>query len=34
MTGVFSANLSGSLVYADALGKEKRDKMTIWKRRR
>ena len=28
MTGVFSASLSGSLVYADALGKEKRDKMT------
>jgi carbonic anhydrase len=26
--GVFGANLSGSLVYADALGKEKRDKMT------
>src|SRR5438094_9064119 len=28
MTGVFSANLSSSLVYADTLGKEKRDKMT------
>ena len=28
MTGVFGANLSSSLVYADALGKEKRDKMT------
>src|ERR1700757_3982081 len=26
--GVLGANLSGSLVYADALGKEKRDKMT------
>src|SRR5213080_2416591 len=26
MTGVFSANLSSSLVYADTLGKEKRDK--------
>jgi carbonic anhydrase len=26
--GIFGANLSGSLVYADALGKEKRDKMT------
>jgi carbonic anhydrase len=28
MTGVFGVNLSSSLVYADALGKEKRDKMT------
>jgi carbonic anhydrase len=28
MTGVLGANLSTSLVYADALGKEKRDKMT------
>src|SRR5947208_10123459 len=28
MTGVFSANLSSSWVYADTLGKEKRDKMT------
>jgi carbonic anhydrase len=28
LTGVFGVNLSGSLVYADALGKEKRDKMT------
>jgi carbonic anhydrase len=28
MTGVFSATMSSSLVYADALGKEKRDKMT------
>jgi len=28
MTGVFGANLSPSLVYADTLGKEKRDKMT------
>jgi len=28
MTLVFSANLSSSLVYADTLGKEKRDKMT------
>ena len=28
MTGVFGVNLSGSLVYAEALGKEKRDKMT------
>jgi carbonic anhydrase len=28
MTGVFGVNLSTSLVYADALGKEKRDKMT------
>ena len=28
MTGIFGANLSTSLVYADALGKEKRDKMT------
>src|SRR5207244_1065424 len=28
MTGVFSANLSTSLVYADKFGKEKRDKMT------
>ena len=27
ITGVFGANLSGSLVYADAMGKEKRDKM-------
>ena len=26
--GIFGANLSGSLAYADALGKEKRDKMT------
>jgi carbonic anhydrase len=26
--GVLGANLTGSLVYADALGKEKRDKMT------
>jgi carbonic anhydrase len=28
ITGVFGAGLSTSLVYADALGKEKRDKMT------
>ena len=28
LTGVFGVNLSASLVYADALGKEKRDKMT------
>ena len=28
MTGVLGANLSTSLVYADTLGKEKRDKMT------
>jgi len=28
MTGVFGANLSSTFVYADALGKEKRDKMT------
>jgi carbonic anhydrase len=28
MTGVLGANLSSSLVYADVLGKEKRDKMT------
>src|SRR4029434_3826923 len=28
MTGVLGANLSSSLVYAEALGKEKRDKMT------
>ena len=28
MTGVLGANLSTSLVYAEALGKEKRDKMT------
>ena len=28
MTGVFGVNLSSSLVYAEALGKEKRDKMT------
>ena len=28
VTGVVAANLSGSLVYADALGKEQRDKMT------
>ncbi len=28
ITGVFGASLSGSLAYADALGKEKRDKMT------
>ncbi len=28
MTGIVGANLSGSLVYADALGKEQRDKMT------
>jgi len=28
IAGIVGANLSGSLVYADALGKEKRDKMT------
>ena len=28
MTGVFDVNLSSSLVYAETLGKEKRDKMT------
>jgi carbonic anhydrase len=28
LTGVFGGNFSASLVYADALGKEKRDKMT------
>ena len=28
ITGVLGANLSGSVVYAEALGKEKRDKMT------
>ena len=28
ITGILAANLSGSSVYADALGKEKRDKMT------
>jgi carbonic anhydrase len=28
MTGVFGVNLSSSLVYAETLGKEKRDKMT------
>ena len=28
VTGIFGANLSGTMVYADALGKEKRDKMT------
>ncbi|HYA27805.1 MAG TPA: carbonic anhydrase, partial [Acidobacteriota bacterium] len=28
MTGIFGANLSSNLVYADALGKAKRDKMT------
>jgi len=28
LTGVFGSNLSSTFVYADALGKEKRDKMT------